>query len=69
MWRKYCYSLFLVSKLRLREDIKLAHGPQQGAGDFIPEMEAQAILAYVPFCLGDCIDPHSLVSQSQWEDN
>ena len=56
---------FLVSKLRLREAIKLAHGPQQGAGDSIPEMEAQAILAYVPFCLGDCIDPHSLVSQSQ----
>ena len=40
--------------------IQLAHGPQQRPGDSI--LEAQAILAYVPFCLGDCIDLYSLVS-------
>jgi len=51
-----------VSQLRLRQAIQLAHGPQQRAGDSLPEVEAQAILAYVPFCLGDCIDLYSLVS-------
>ena len=51
-----------MSQLRLRQAIQLAHGPQQRAGDSLPEVEAQAILAYVPFCLGDCIDLYSLVS-------
>lgn len=60
--KKVLLFLFHVSQLRLRQAIRLAHGPQQRVGDSIPEVEAQAILAYVPFCLGDCIDLYSLVS-------
>lgn len=58
-----------MSKLRFRETIQLAHGPEQGAGDSIAEMEAQTILAHKTRYLGDCLGLYSLVSHPQKEDN